>query len=125
MMIAETANIVTYAGFIVAAWLFLIGLYGIVTSRHLVHLCLCLTVVQASTYVLLTMIGYRPGGAAPIFVDVPLPPATFAVDPVVQALMLTDIVVEATVVALLLAITVQIKKKTGTVDPNGIAEMKG
>lgn len=125
MILAATTNVVAYAGFVVAAGLFLIGLYGIVTSRHLVHLCLCLTVVQASTYVLLTMIGYRPGGAAPVFVNVPLPPATYAVDPVVQALMLTDIVVEATVVALLLAITVQIKKKTGTVDPNEIAEMRG
>jgi multicomponent Na+:H+ antiporter subunit C len=43
----------------------------------------------------------------------------------VQALMLTDIVVEATVVALLLALIVQINKRTGTVDPNSIAIMKG
>jgi multicomponent Na+:H+ antiporter subunit C len=113
----------TYLAFAVAAWLFLVGLYGIVTSRHLVHLCLCLTVVQASTYVLLAAIGYRPGGAAPIFLDVP--PGTPAVDPVVQALMLTDVVVEATVVALLLAITVQIKKRTGTVDPNECNIMRG
>ncbi len=113
----------TYAGFAVAAWLFLIGLYGIVTSRHLVHLALCLTVVQASTYVLLTTIGYRPGGAAPIFADIPV--GTKAVDPVIQALMLTDIVVEATVVALLLAIAVQIHKKTGTVDPDHEDLLKG
>lgn len=113
----------TYAGFAVAAWLFLIGLYGIVTSRHLVHLALCLAVVQASTYVLLTTIGYRPGGAAPIFADIPV--GTRAVDPVIQALMLTDIVVEATVIALLLAITVQINKKDGNVDPDQVNRIKG
>ncbi len=113
----------TYVGFAVAAWLFIIGLYGIVTSRHLVHLALCLAVVQASTYVLLTTIGYRPGSAAPIFLDIPV--GTSAVDPVVQALMLTDIVVEATVVALLLAITVQINKKEGNVDPDQVERMKG
>jgi multicomponent Na+:H+ antiporter subunit C len=112
-----------YIGFCVAAWLLLIGLYGIVTSRHLVHLCLCLTVVQASTYVLLAMIGFRPAAAAPIYLDIRLTDPT--VDPVVQALMLTDVVVEATVVALLLAITVQIHKKTGTVDPNQIDIFKG
>ncbi len=113
----------TYVGFAVAAWLFLVGLYGIVTSRHLVHLALCLAVVQASTYVLLTTIGYRPGGAAPVFADIPV--GTRAVDPVIQALMLTDIVVEATVIALLLAITVQINKKTGNVDPDQTDLMRG
>jgi multicomponent Na+:H+ antiporter subunit C len=112
-----------YLGFGVAAWLLIIGLYGIVTSRHLVHLCLCLTVVQASTYVLLVSIGYRHDAKAPIYADISLQEKT--VDPVVQALMLTDVVVEATVVALLLAITVQVHKKTGTVDPNQIDILKG
>ncbi len=113
----------TYLGFAVAGWLFVVGLYGIVTSRHLVHLALCLAVVQASTYVLLTTIGYRPGGAAPIFADIPV--GTPAVDPVIQALMLTDIVVEATVLALLLAIAVQINKKDGNVDPEQVNHMRG
>jgi multicomponent Na+:H+ antiporter subunit C len=114
----------TYLGYAVAAWLFLIGVYGIVTSRHLVHLCLCLVVVQTSTYVLLIIIGYRlPPATAPVFLDIAL--GTPAVDPVVQALMLTDIVVEATVVALVLALIVRINKRTGTVDPDAIDLMKG
>jgi multicomponent Na+:H+ antiporter subunit C len=54
-----------------------------------------------------------------------VPTTTHVVDPVVQALMLTDIVVEATVVALLLAITMQVKKKTGNVDPDEVDLMKG
>ena len=115
---------VTYVGFGVAVWLLLVGLYGVVTSRHLVHLCLCLTIVQASTYVLLTVIGYRPGLPAPVFTD-GVTPGSLAVDPVIQALMLTDVVVEATVVALLLAITVKIHKRTGSTDPNEINVMRG
>lgn len=118
-----TAQNVTYAGFVVAGWLFLVGLYGIITSRHLVHLCLSMTVVQASTYVLLAVIGYRPGLPAPIFVN--MPAGSPAVDPVIQALMLTDIVVEATVIALLLAITVRIHRKTSTADPNEVDIMRG
>ena len=118
-------NPVVITGFVVAAWLLLIGLYGIVTSTNLVHLCLCLTVVQASTYVLLTVIGYRMNAVAPVFADTDPPPAVHAVDPVVQALMLTDVVVEATVVALMLAITVQIHKKRGTVVPDELGLMKG
>jgi multicomponent Na+:H+ antiporter subunit C len=117
-------HVLLYSGFAVSAWLLIIGLYGIVTSTHLVHLCLCLTVVQASTYALLTVIGYRAGLPAPIFVD-KVAPGSPAVDPVIQALMLTDIVVEATVVALLLAITVQLHKKTGSADPNNVNLMRG
>lgn len=115
---------INLAGFAVAVWLFLIGLYGIVTSRHLVHLCLSLTVVQASTYALLVVIGYRPGLPAPVFTD-GIHAGTPAVDPVVQALMLTDVVVEATVVALLLAITVRIHRRTGITDPNEVNVMRG
>lgn len=113
----------TTFGCVVAGWLLLVGLYGIVTSRHLVHLIVCLAVVQASTYVLLTTVGYRRGATAPIFADIPT--TRPAVDPVVQAMMLTDIVVEATVMALLLAITVQIRKRTGNVDPSLVQEFKG
>ena len=39
--------------YMVAAWLLLVGLYGIVTSRNLVHAITCLSVAQSSTYILL------------------------------------------------------------------------
>ena len=113
----------THIAYLEAAWLFIIGLYGIVTSRNLVHLVISLSVVQSSTYVLLLMIGYRVGATAPVFADIP--PGTPAVDPVVQALMLTDIVVEVTVMALLLALAVRAHERTGTLDPNQLGLMKG
>ena len=116
--------VLTYAGYAAAVWLFLVGLYGVVKSRHLVNLCLSLTVVQASTYVLLTIIGYRPGLPAPIYTD-GLKPGSAAVDPIVQALMLTDVVVEATVIALLLAITIKVHRDAGTADPNQVDIMRG
>jgi multicomponent Na+:H+ antiporter subunit C len=72
--------------------------------------------VQSSTYILLLAVGFRRGGTAPIFLDVPV--GTRAVDPVVGALTLTDIVVGATVSALLLALAVQIYKHHGTLDPD-------
>lgn len=99
----------------VAAWLFGIGVYGIVTSRHYVHLIGCLSVCQSATYVLLLGIGFHWHAGPPIFYD--HPPGTPAVDPVVQALVLTDIVVGATVTALLLAIALQVQKRRGTLDP--------
>ena len=109
--------------YLVAVWLLLAGLYGVITSRHLVHLVLCLGVMQASTYVLLLAIGWRNGGAAPIYAAIA--PTTPVVDPVVQALTLTDVVVEATVVAVLLALTVQAHKRFGSCDPERLGALRG
>jgi multicomponent Na+:H+ antiporter subunit C len=109
--------------YLVAVWLFLVGIYGVVISRHLVHLVICLSVAQASTYVLLLGIGYRSGGKAPVFGDIPT--STPVVDPVVQALTLTDVVVSATVSALLLALAVQAHKRFGSVDPDELNALRG
>ncbi|TXN23242.1 cation:proton antiporter subunit C [Methylobacterium sp. WL9] len=108
--------------FVVAAWLFTVGLYGIVTSRNYIHLVGCLGVCQSATYVLLLAVGYRWDSVAPIFYD--HPPGTPAVDPVVQALVLTDIVVGATLTALLLVMAIQVHKRRGTLDPEELAPMQ-
>ncbi|MGW1864634.1 sodium:proton antiporter [Streptomyces mauvecolor] len=110
--------------YLVAGWIFLVGCYGLATSRHLVHAVGCLTVCQSSTYVLLLAVGYRDGGTAPVFSDV-TPGSRPLVDPVVQALALTDVVVGATVNALLLALVMQVAKRHGTVDPDALSELRG
>jgi multicomponent Na+:H+ antiporter subunit C len=109
--------------FVVVAWILFVGLYGLVTSRHLVHQIVCLIVVQSSTYVLLLGVGYVTGAVAPYFFDVPV--HTPAVDPIVQALALTDVVVEAAVTALLLSFAVQAHKRFGTLDPHELVSLKG
>ena len=113
----------SYLPFAVAAWLFLVGLYGVVSSRNLIHLTLCLSVMQSSTYVLLLAIGYRNKATAPIFKGIHV--GHPAVDPVVQALTLTDIVVSVTVVALILALALDAHRLKGTVDPDELAEFHG
>ena len=85
----------SFLPYAVAAWICIAGLYGIVTSNNLIHLALCLSVTQSSTYVLLLAIGYVEGGGPPIFKGIKL--GTTSVDPVVQSLALTDIVVSVTV----------------------------
>ena len=113
----------TVLPFIVVVWIAGCGIYGIVTSRHLVHQIISLIVLQSSTYVLFLSIGFRNGGVAPYFSDIPL--HTVTVDPVVQALVLTDIVVEAAVTALLLAFALQAHKRFGTVDPQQLRQLRG
>lgn len=109
--------------YVVPAWIFLVGLYGMTRSRHLVHLILCLSIAQSSTYILILMIGYRTGATAPVFSDVL--PTVRATDPVVQAVTLTDIVVGATVTALLLAFALRIYKTCGSLDPQDLDQMRG
>jgi multicomponent Na+:H+ antiporter subunit C len=109
--------------YLLSAWLFFIGLYGIVTSRNYVHMIMCLSVVQSSTYVLILEVGYVVRGTAPIFKDVPV--GTRAVDPVVQSLVLTDIVVGVVVAALLLALALQAHKRSGTLNPDDLRTMAG
>jgi len=107
---------------LVAAWLFAIGLIGLARSRHYVHQIGCLSVCQSATYVLLVGIGYRWGAGPPIFYD--HPPGSPAVDPVMQALVLTDIVVGAAVTALLLVIALQVHKRRGTLDPQALRPLR-
>jgi len=108
--------------YFVAGWILLAGVYGLVTTRNLVHAVVCLSVAQSSTYVLLLTIGFRKKATAPVFSDIK--PGRHVVDAVVQAMTLTDIVVGATVTALLLALTVQVAKRRGTVDPDELRSLE-
>lgn len=109
--------------FLVAGWLLVVGLYGVVSSRNMIHLVLCLTVAQSSTYVLLIAIGFRRHAIPPIFPNAPL--GTRAVDPMVQSLAVTDAVVSATLVALLLALVLQAHKRTGSLEPGSFSATEG
>ena len=123
MSLPDGAEAMSILPWLIAAWLFGAGVYGLVTSRNYVHLIGCLSVCQSSTYVLLLAVGYRRHGVAPIFYD--HAPGTMAVDPVVQALVLTDIVVGTTVTALLLAMVMRVYRKRGTLDPQELSPLEG
>jgi multicomponent Na+:H+ antiporter subunit C len=109
--------------FVVAAVLFVAGLYGIATTRDLIHTAVCLTVMQSSNYVALLGVGYVRGGTAPTHQD--LPHGARPVDPVVQALTLTDVVVSVGVLALILALVIQAHRRGGTADPDRLRELRG
>ena len=113
----------SHAAYFVALWLFLVGMYGLCTTRNYLHATGCLMVIQSATYVLLLAVGYKTGAHAPVYKgvrdDAPV------VDPIVQALTLTDIVVGAAVTALILALAVQATKRRGTVDPGRFRPLQG
>ena len=110
----------SFVPYALAVWIFLVGLYGIVTSRNLIHITVCVTVCQSATYVLLLAIGYRTKGTAPVFADIPTE-GRRVVDPIVQSLTLTDIVVSVAVAALLLSFALKAFEHHRSLDP---AEME-
>ena len=114
----------TIYAYVVAGALVILGGIGIARSRNLVHAVVCLSVAQSGTYVLLLAIGYQKGALAPVFGSTSKPNKN-VVDPVVQAMTLTDIVVSATITALLLAIAIQIGKQHGTVNPDELTSLEG
>lgn len=109
------SHVLPWLLYAVAGWVFCCGLLGLLTSRHLVHTVVCLGLTQSATYLLLLAVGWTRGGTAPIFSDIGR--HRRVTDPVVQAMTLTDVVVGAAVTALLLALTVQVAKRRGCVDP--------
>jgi multicomponent Na+:H+ antiporter subunit C len=116
---------VSHYAYFVAGWLIVIGAFGIMRSRNLVQAVVSLAVAQSGTYVLLLSLGYQWGASPPIFNEPASKPTLKVVDPFVQAMTLTDIVVSATVTSMLLAIAIQIHKRTGTIDPDQLNELRG
>ncbi|MGH1524997.1 sodium:proton antiporter [Leifsonia sp. L25] len=110
--------------YLVAGAIVLLGIVGIARSRDLVHTVVCLSVAQSGTYVFLIAAGYQYGGLAPIFGS-GVGRHTPVVDPVVQALTLTDVVVSAAVTSMLLALVVQIAKRRRTVAPDELSNLEG
>lgn len=72
---------------------------------------------------MILQVGYLLGATAPIYRDQAV--RARAVDPVVQSLVLTDIVVGVVVVALLLSLALQAHKRSGTMDPDDLRPMVG
>ncbi len=111
--------------YLVAVFVFFVGAFGVARSRNMIHGVVCLSVAQAGTYLILLAVGFQQKVPPPVFGSPASKPTLKVTDPLVQAMTLTDIVVSATVTALLLAIAVQVGKRHGTVDPNELAALRG
>lgn len=100
------------ATYIAAALVFGIGLYGVLTQRNMVKICVSLSVMETALIMVLVALAYRPEAAAPI-VDQEI---VAYVDPVPHALALTAIVIGAGVLSVALALTVLVHRRYGTTD---------
>lgn len=99
-----------------AIGLVLIGIWGIVKSRHVVRIILAIGLLEAGANLLLIVFGYRPDAAAPIVVEGVVPVGTAMVDPIPQALVLTAIVIGVGVLAVALSLALRVQRAYGTLD---------
>jgi len=112
--------------FIAAIVLFLLGTYGVITNRNVVRIMLNLGLMESSTYLFLIALGYRAGGTAPIFYESKIVPGvTPAVDPIVQALALTSIVIGVVTLAMALSLIIHLARHYRTLDARRIRDLRG
>lgn len=103
--------------------LFLVGLYGLLTKRDLIKIILSSGIMGYAANLMLVLFGYRREAVYPILEKGrevgPM------VDPLPQALVLTSIVIELSVTALLAALAVRLFQKYGTYDVTKIRRLTG
>ena len=103
--------------------LFCIGLYGAVRKRNLIKIIIGLVIMEYAVNLFLVLIGYRLQGRAPILASDQQ--VLNMVDPLVQSMVMTTIVIGLALIMLVVAIAVRIYEKYGTFDITKIRKLRG
>ena len=119
------------ANYLVAAALFALGVFTILTRRNLIKIVMGLSLVESSSYLLLLSMAYRRHSTAPVLLNPPsgqseqdLAHGNVA-DPVLQNFCLTAIVIGVAVNAVLLATAVRIAPHHRTLDADAVRGLRG
>jgi multicomponent Na+:H+ antiporter subunit C len=120
--------LVNYA---VAAVVFCLGVYTILTRRNLLKIVLGLSLMESACYVLLISMAYRRGSTAPVLLKPPpgetersLAEGNVA-DPVLQNIALTAVVIGVAVTAVLLTTVVRLAQHYRSLDADDVRELRG
>jgi len=99
----------------------LIGFYGMCTSKNIIKSIVCLNISEAAIILIFLRSVYFEGAALPI---IGLHHAGEMVDPLPQALMITAIVIGASVTSLALMISIRLFRAYGSLDWRMLLERK-
>jgi len=112
--------------YIIAMVLIIAGVAVLVLKDNLIKKIIGLSVVSNGIHLLLISIGYRIGGIEAIIQNTNVAAfAQAAVDPLPQAMVLTSIVINLSVVALALTISIEVYRKFKTLNMKNVRSMKG
>jgi multicomponent Na+:H+ antiporter subunit C len=117
--------------YVVAAVVFCLGVYTILTRRNLVKIVMGLSLMESAGYVLLISMAYRRGSTAPVLLH---PPAGTTerglargnvADPMLQNIALTAVVIGVAVTAVLLTAVVRIAQHYRSLDADDMRGLRG
>jgi len=103
--------------------IFLTGLLILLLTKNAIKAVMGLTIMTTALNVFVVSLGYVANGTAPVFFDINF--TVRATDPVVQALILTAIVIDIAITALALGLVIYFFKKTGSIDLRDMRRLRG
>ena len=119
------------ANYVAAGVLFSLGLLAVIARRNLVKIVMGLSLMEASTYLLLVSMAYRRGATAPVLSGRPKGKSESDIvhgnvaDPVLQNFCITAIVIGVAVTAVFLAVVVRVAQHYRSVDADDVRELRG
>ena len=118
-----------YLPYLLCMVLLAIGIYGMVAKKNVIKIIIGLAITEYAINMFLVVLGWRAGEnpVAPILGPGQAEQQFLAntVDPLPQALVLTNIVVGLGVLALAVALAVRLYQKYGTFDITEIRKLRG
>ena len=112
--------------YLLALGVILVGIFAVAFKDNIIKKLLGLSVMANGIHILLITIGYRTSGIVPIMEDFDFEGfAATAVDPLVQALVLTSIVINLSILAVGLSITILLYREYGTLNSSKIRRLWG
>ena len=119
----NTLDFVGNSPYVVIAILVIMALYSMLTQKNLIKICVSIAILGSSVNMFLVLLGYRHGGAIPIYY---LKGAQESmVLPTPQCLTLTAIVIALATTALMLSLIILINKHYGTLNVDEIRRLRG
>ena len=102
------------------------GLYAVLLKDNLIKKLMGLGIFTNGIHLLLVSLSYRSGGIMPIMTDLDFARfASTAIDPLPSALILTSIVINLSVTAVGLVISILVYRSFNTLDVRAIRELRG
>ena len=107
---------------VAAVILFAVGFVTLLLHRNLIKKIIGLNIMDTAAYLLLTSLGYIENRLSPIIQNGETDPALY-VNPLPAGLVLTGIVVSVSVTAVLLALTIRLYRRYGSLNLDEIYAM--
>jgi multicomponent Na+:H+ antiporter subunit C len=120
--------VVNYVG---AAVLFSLGLGCVIGRRNVIKIVMGMSLMEASTYLLLVSMAYRRNGTAPVLAGRPTGTSEKEIvhgpvsDPVLQNFCLTAVVIGVAVTSVFLTIAVRVAQHYRSIDTADMRELRG